>query len=95
MTTRRISWVRCWKATRLTLHRIRRQRVSLLNYYLADVRFRLAEFKEDNADFEVDQRLLKKGQLNQMLPADRWRAYQKAFKDAVKHFEDRLNAIAA
>ena len=60
------------------------------NYYLANVRFRLAEFKADNRDFEVDQRLLRKGKLRQMKPADRWRAFQQAFKDAVHHFEARL-----
>jgi hypothetical protein len=34
------------------------------NYYLANVRFRLAEFKNDNPDFQVDGRLLKRGKLN-------------------------------
>ncbi len=60
------------------------------NYYLANVRFRLAEYKDDNPDFEVDQRLLKKGKLKSMRPTDRWRAFQQAFEDAVSHFEDRL-----
>lgn|ERR1043166_7656734 len=59
------------------------------NYYLADVRFRLAEFKKDN-DFQVDERLLKRGMLNKMKPTERWRAFQQAFKDAVNHFEARL-----
>ena len=60
------------------------------NYYLANVRFRLAEYKNDNPDFEVDQRLLKKGKLKSMRPTDRWRAFQQAFEDAVSHFENRL-----
>lgn len=61
------------------------------NYYLANVRFRLAEFKHDNPSFEVDALLLEKGKLKKMKPTDRWRAYQKAFRDAVDHFENRLN----
>ena len=60
------------------------------NYYLANVRFRLAEYKDDNPDFEVDQHLLKRGKLMKMKPTERWRAYQKAFEDAVDHFEARL-----
>jgi hypothetical protein len=60
------------------------------NYYLANVRFRLAEFKKDNPDFEIDQRLLKRGKLRSMHPMKRWRAFQQAFEDAVNHFEDRL-----
>ena len=59
------------------------------NYYLANVRFRLAEFKKDNPNFEVDPRLLKKGGVKSMNPKDRWRAFQQAFEDAVNHFEDR------
>jgi hypothetical protein len=62
------------------------------NYYLANVRFRLAEYKDDHPDFEVDQRLLKRGKLKKMKPTERWRAYQKAFENAVNHFEDRLGS---
>jgi len=62
------------------------------NYYLANVRYRLAEYKKDNPDFEVDHRLLKKGKLKTMPPTDRWRAFQKAFEEAVNHFEDRLKS---
>ena len=68
----------------------KRARGFTFNYYLANVRFRLAEFKADNPDFEVDQRLLKRGKLKKMKPTDRWRAFQQAFKDAVNHFEARL-----
>lgn len=64
------------------------------NYYLANVRFRLMEFKEDNEDFQVDPRLLKRGKLAKVSPPDRWRAYQHAFDDAVTHFENRLRASA-
>lgn len=60
------------------------------NYYLANVRFRLAEFKLDNSDFEVDSCLLEKGKLEKLIPTERWRAFQKAFDDAVKHFEVRV-----
>jgi hypothetical protein len=62
------------------------------NYYLANVRLRLAEFKQDNPDFDVDERLLTRGMLNKIKPADRWRAFQQAFKDAVNHFEAGLCA---
>lgn len=61
------------------------------NYYLANVRFRLAEFKEDNPTFEVAEKLLLKGKLKRMKPVDRWRAYQRAFEDAVEHFHQRLS----
>src|SRR5439155_22339312 len=50
------------------------------NYYLADVRFRLAEFKKDNPDFQVDEFLLKRGKLNTFKPTERWRSFQQAFK---------------
>ncbi len=60
------------------------------NYYLANVRFRLAEYKDSNPDFEVEQRLLIREKLNKMKTTERWRAYQNAFQDAVNHFEARL-----
>jgi hypothetical protein len=60
------------------------------NYYLANVRFRLAEYKIDHPSFNVDARLLKKGKLKNLSPTDRWRAFQKAFSDAVSHFEQRF-----
>lgn len=63
------------------------------NYYLANVRFRLAEFKADNPRFGVDPKLLKKGKLASMKPSARWRAYQQAFSDAVDHFEKRLKKL--
>jgi hypothetical protein len=68
----------------------RKARGFTFNYYLANVRFRLAEYKNDNPDFEVDPRLLKKGKLKNMSPTDRWRAFQQAFEDAVSHFDHRL-----
>lgn len=61
------------------------------NYYLANVRFRLKEFKDDNPSFNIDARLTKKGGLMKLKPAERWRAYQEAFNDAVAYFEKRLN----
>ena len=64
------------------------------NYYLANVRFRLVEFKDDHRSFDVDARLLKRGGLIKLKPAERWRAYQAAFTDAVAHFEKRLKAKA-
>jgi len=60
------------------------------NYYLANVRFRLVEFKQDNPDFKVYPPLLEKGKLKKLHPTERWRAYQEAFEDAVNHFEVRL-----
>jgi hypothetical protein len=60
------------------------------NYYLANVRFRLSEYKKDNENFEVDPNLLERGKLRSLRPAARWRAFQQAFEDAVSHFETRL-----
>jgi hypothetical protein len=60
------------------------------NYYLANVRFRLAEYKTDNPDFNIDPSLLVKGGVKKLTPAERWQAFQQAFEDAVKHFECRL-----
>ncbi len=68
----------------------RKGRGFTFNYYLANVRFRLLEYKHDNSDFEVDDHLLEKGKLNHMKPAERWSAYQRAFTAAVRHFQDRL-----
>ena len=61
------------------------------NYYLANVRFRLAEYKADHRTFNVDERLLEKGKAPKD-PRTRWRAYQAAFGNAVDHFERRLKA---
>ena len=74
----------------ITFTQDKKARGFTFNYYLANVRFRLAEFKGDNSDFEVDQHLLKRGKLKKMKPTERWRAYQKAFEKAVNHFEARL-----
>jgi hypothetical protein len=59
------------------------------NYYLANVRFRLAEYKTDHESFHVDQRLLSRGKLAREKPRKRWELYQAAFSDAVEHFEKR------
>lgn len=68
----------------------KRAKAFTFNYYLANVRFRLAEFKADNTDFIMDPRLSVKGGLSGVVPTDKWELYQKAFKDAVTHFETRL-----
>lgn len=75
----------------ITFTQDKKARGFTFNYYLANVRFRLAEFKKDNPDFEIDQRLLERGKLKSMHPTKRWRAFQQVFEDALNHFEDRLN----
>ena len=65
------------------------------NYYLANVRFRLAELKggkKDTLGFVFDERLLVKGMLEGDGLKDRWRLYQKAFEDAVNHFKALLSS---
>lgn len=62
------------------------------NYYLANVRFRLAEYKDEHPDFEVDPKLLRRGKLNRMKPTVRWRAYQEAFENVFNHFKGRLES---
>lgn len=75
----------------ITFTQDKKARGFTFNYYLANVRFRLAEFKDDNPNFEVADRLLQKGQLKLLKPTERWRAYQKAFEDAVGNFQQRLS----
>jgi hypothetical protein len=72
----------------------RKSKAFTFNFYIANVRFRLKEFKEDNRDFKVDERLLEKWKLPKtMSHEDRWLLYQEAFADAVKYFEDRLREL--